>query len=222
CPVARRLGSRAGPAVAAQEVEIPLNGRPCPVSGETPELWFTPDLQGYGWCIRKGDHLNVGLGIEGGKALRAQAAALAASVWEPLDLRERPPLSGWAYRLWGRGPSRLVWDGTLLVGDAAGLAYPESGEGIRPAVESGVLAARAILEDPGDRRAERLQGYEEALRRRLGPPRTSTAPPSALRRLAGRVLLSSRPFLRRLVLDRWFLRRGQPPLLPAEPRGGPR
>jgi flavin-dependent dehydrogenase len=28
----------------------------------------------------------------------------------------------------------------LLIGDAAGLAYPESGEGIRPAVESGLIA----------------------------------------------------------------------------------
>ncbi|MDW7710062.1 MAG: NAD(P)/FAD-dependent oxidoreductase [Deferrisomatales bacterium] len=221
CPVARRLGARGGTAVAALEVEIPLDGRPCPVSGDTPELWFTPDLKGYGWCFRKGDHLNVGLGVEGGGALKPRAAAFLASVWEPLAPRERPPLSGWAYRLWGHGPSRLVWDGTLLVGDAAGLAYPESGEGIRPAVESGVLAARAILDDPGDPRAERLHSYEQALRRRLGPPRAPAGPPSTLRRLAGRVLLGSRPFLRRIVLDRWFLRRADPPLRPAAALVGP-
>ena len=38
----------------------------------------------------------------------------------------------------------------LLVGDAAGLAYPQSGEGIRPAIESGLLAAATIVEADGD------------------------------------------------------------------------
>ena len=34
------------------------------------------------------------------------------------------------------------------VGDAAGLAYPQSGEGIRPAVESGLMAATVVLPVP--------------------------------------------------------------------------
>ena len=37
----------------------------------------------------------------------------------------------------------------LLIGDAAGLAYKQSGEGIRPAIESGLLAAQAILAAQG-------------------------------------------------------------------------
>src|SRR5207237_5418402 len=50
----------------------------------------------------------------------------------------------------------------ILAGDAAGLADPLTGEGISAAIESGGLAARAILDGAGDpaRMAER---YEHAL-----------------------------------------------------------
>ena len=43
-------------------------------------------------------------------------------------------------------PEPLASDRTLLAGDAAGLVDPFSGEGIRLAVKSGYLAARAILD----------------------------------------------------------------------------
>lgn len=49
----------------------------------------------------------------------------------------------------------------LLVGDAAGLVDPLSGDGISEALVSARLAAAAILE-------HRLDGYEEALRASLG------------------------------------------------------
>jgi len=49
----------------------------------------------------------------------------------------------------------------MLIGDAAGLAYPQSGEGIRTAVESGVLAAETILSAKGNFRKERLVPYAE-------------------------------------------------------------
>jgi hypothetical protein len=32
------------------------------VNGETPELFFCRDLEGYAWCVRKGRHLNIGIG----------------------------------------------------------------------------------------------------------------------------------------------------------------
>ena len=49
----------------------------------------------------------------------------------------------------------------LLTGDAAGLADPFSGEGIRPAIKSGLIAARSILTDS-------VMGYTEAIRRQIG------------------------------------------------------
>lgn len=211
CPVARRLGGELGPAVAALEAEFPVPDGPCAVAGDTPELRFTGDLRGYGWCIRKGEYLNVGLGVEGASDVRRRFAAFLASLPDGLWGADAGPprASGWGYRLWGRGPRRLAGDGVLLAGDAAGLAYPESGEGIRPAVESGLLAARTILQARGETRAERLRGYGEALRKRLGPPRPAGPPPAGLRRAAARLLLASAPLVRRVVLDRWFLRRGE-------------
>ncbi|HEX9710760.1 MAG TPA: NAD(P)/FAD-dependent oxidoreductase, partial [Candidatus Thermoplasmatota archaeon] len=67
CPVARTVGgSRATePVVAAQEIEVALDERDeasCGIQPEVPELFFTSDLKGYGWCFRKQGFLNVGLG----------------------------------------------------------------------------------------------------------------------------------------------------------------
>jgi flavin-dependent dehydrogenase len=92
------------------------------------------------------------------------------------------------------------------VGDAAGLAYPESGEGIKPAIESGRLAAEALIAARGRTTRHDLQPYGDALARRYPPaPRRRRAVQTA-RAAAGRVLLGSRVFTRHVVLDRWFLR----------------
>ena len=53
--------------------------------------------------------------------------------------------------------ARLVGDGVLLIGDAAGLADPQSGEGIRQAVESGLLAAETIAASNGQWSREQLE-----------------------------------------------------------------
>ena len=60
---------------------------------------------------------------------------------------------GHAYLLASAAGRRVVDDGVVLVGDAAGLAYPQSGEGIRPAVESGLMAAETILAARGSLRS---------------------------------------------------------------------
>jgi geranylgeranyl reductase family protein len=151
CPVARRLGARGSGdvLVAAQEVEFPMDAAQrgeCPVDPEIPELYFCEDLKGYGWIFRKGEVLNVGFGRADAAGFpekaRAFAAYLAARGRVPAGLPGR--WLGHAYLLYDARRPRLVDDGVLLVGDAAGLAYAQSGEGIRPAVESGLLAAGAI------------------------------------------------------------------------------
>lgn len=51
-----------------------------------------------------------------------------------------------------------------MIGDAAGLAYPQSSEGIHPAIESAFLAADTIiLAANGDYRRDNLQTYAEKL-----------------------------------------------------------
>src|SRR5208282_6226546 len=66
CPVAKLLGvSKSESPVVAQEVEFEMDTPQrlgCRVERQTPELYFCRDMKGYGWCFRKGDFLNVGLG----------------------------------------------------------------------------------------------------------------------------------------------------------------
>ena len=220
CPVARSLGGsadRGAPVVAAQEIEFPMNARQkadCRVEPEVPELYFCGDLAGYGWCFRKGDFLNIGLGREDRTRLAKHVAGfcdwMKRSGRIPQDVPTR--FRGHAYFLHGHSPRKLAGDGVLAIGDAAGLAHAQSGEGIRPAVESGLMAARAILAAGGDYRLERLEPYARAVTARFG--RRSSGPgllglvPAPLRRFLAARLLSSRRFMRHVVLDRWFLRSG--------------
>lgn len=217
CPVARLLNGAnpRAPVVAAQEVEVPLDraaAAACRVAADTPELYFCDDFGGYGWCFRKGDFLNVGFG-------RINATALPKATASFLEFllatrRIAMPAAGWrwqghAYRLGGSPGRRVVADGVVLAGDAAGLAYPQSGEGIRPAIESGLLAAAAIEEAKGDYRAACFASYAAQLAERFGTHRSARllaqAVPSRVARRCGRWLLDRRWFVREVVLDRWFL-----------------
>ena len=225
CPVARALGARPGATepctILAREIELELSPSQqarCDVAPELPALFFEPDLRGYGWVVRKGDWLNVGLGRQDAQAFPARVAAFAE--WligqgiVPADLPQR--WRGHAYLLQGEAPRPLSAPDVLLVGDSAGLAYPRSGEGIRPAVESGLIAARAIARalHSGSRIGVEAD-YERALRQRFGP-RTRGARagvsgwlPAPARSWAASHLLATAWLARRVVVERWFLHRQQ-------------
>jgi len=211
CPVARMLRGASAPeaTVVARQIEYRLGGAAldaCQIRPERPELYFCADLLGYGWCVRKGDHLNLGLG-------RRDPCALPRHVVAFVDFLVRlgriapPPRQGWhghAYLVRRREPLRITGEGMLLVGDAAGLAAPESGEGILPAVVSGQRAARAILEPGG------LRHYAGEVAGWLGHAPESRAPGAARTRV-GLALLGQGWFVRRVVFDRWFLHRAGRP-----------
>lgn len=118
------------------------------------ELGVVPG--GYGWAFPKGDHANLGVGgwASEGPRLRAHLARLARA-WgiAPGALDEvrghRLPM-----RLAGAPPPQR--GRVLLVGDAAGLVDPLSGDGIYEAFVSAELAAEAILAGDLDAYAERL------------------------------------------------------------------
>ncbi len=218
CPVARLLDSRTAlaPVVAAQELEFlmsPRQSQDCAVRADTPELFFCRDLKGYGWALRKGDHLNIGLGRESSAQLPRQLNDFCAWLQAMGTIPERLPrgFHGHAYRLWGAGPQTRVGNGLLLVGDAAGLARPQSGEGILPAVQSGQLAARVIAQAAGDYRQETLASYQRQLQTAYGRPVEPRTRPhtEGLRAGLGRALLGSHWFSRHVLLDRWFLHPGQ-------------
>jgi flavin-dependent dehydrogenase len=223
CPVARRL-AREDPGaavIAAQELEFPVAAgeeASFDVEPDLPELYFSPDLQGYGWVFRKGRYLNVGLGRRSPRRLGEELRAFLA--WLARERRLPPTLPdavhGHAYLLRGEARRPLVAEGVALIGDAAGLAWPKSGEGIRPAVESGLLLAHALrgARAPGDPAA--LDAYARAIRGRFGPDEASPGLgdrlPDAWRPwLAGR-LFAWPWFAREVVVKRWFLHAALPPL----------
>jgi menaquinone-9 beta-reductase len=207
CPIARHVSEPADerPVVVASEIEFRLSGQAalrCAIERERPELYFCPDLLGYGWCFRKGNYVNIGLG-------RLDSARLPAHLDAFLDfLRreeriERVDGGGWrghAYALRHGRPRKVSGDGVVLVGDAAGLAAPSSGEGILPAVISGRLAAEAIL-------ASRPEDYAARLNKRLGARAPVRRIPERIAGLLGTTVLAIPALARGLVLDRWFLHR---------------
>jgi geranylgeranyl reductase family protein len=225
CPVARVVGGnsrRELTTVFAQEAEFemtPAQVNECRVAPEVPELFFCSDLRGYAWCFRKESYLNIGMGREQDRNLPAQVAAFGESLqeWGRVPRGIEPRFHGHAYRLYGAGPRNLVADGALLIGDSAGLAFAQSGEGIRPAIESGLLAAETIVAAKGDYGRATLAGYERRLTARFGrrsPGRQSSLIPERVRSSIAARLLATRWFTRRVLIDRWFLHANQAPLPP--------
>lgn len=223
CPVARFLGAHLGKeerAISAQEIEFEMNesqAAQCGVAGEQPELYFCADLKGYGWCFRKGNYLNVGLGREGNHRLAEQvqsfARGLASQGKIPTDLPGK--FKGHAYLLYSHAARPVIADGVVIVGDAAGLAYTQSGEGIRPAVESGMMAAATVLAAGGNYSRDRLRPYQSSLRSRFGARGETPALsllPAAVRLPLARTLMQTQWFARKVILDRWFLHSQQRPL----------
>ena len=226
CSVARILNGRAdaAPLVVAQESEFAIDPRDnasYPVLPEQPELYFSRGLNGYGWCLRKQNHLNIGFGHLDRRTLPGAIAEFAAF----LEARGRIPghvshrWKGHAYLLSEAPGRQRVDDGVLLVGDAAGLAYPQSGEGIRPAIESGLIAASTIIQAHNRYSRSQLRPYEDQLRERFGVGRRSSfvsqALPRALGRMLGPWLLRTPYFVRHVLIDRWFLHAHEPALAPS-------
>ncbi len=222
CPVSRFLGNQASsPSVVAREIEFQMPGAQaasCMVAGVLPELYFCRDLRGYGWCFRKQDVLTVGIGRMDNHGLSQQCDDFIRFLKRTRNV-EVPGkgILGHAYWLYGHSERTIVDDAILLIGDAAGLAYPESGEGIRPAIESGLIAAQCIVAAEGNYSASRLGLYRELLHTRLRPKRNALESlshfiPQSLREISGRALLRSYFFCRNIVCDRWFLRVDEQPL----------
>lgn len=215
CPVARYLGARVGKterSVAAQEIEFKMTAEQaetCPVKADTPELFFYPDLSGYGWLFRKGDFLNIGVGREDTGKISQSATVFVESLKQRGKIPHNTPekLKGHAYLLYEHAARKLVSDSVLLIGDAAGLAYTESGEGIRPAVESGLMAAEVILHANGDYKESRLKPYLENIATRFGERQAISNAwlPGNIKRALARQVLSSRFLSRHILLDRFFL-----------------
>jgi menaquinone-9 beta-reductase len=222
CPVSRFLGNKASsPSVVAREIEFEMpavQAASSRIAGELPELYFCRDLRGYGWCFRKQDVLTVGIGRIDNRGLSQHCDEFLSFLQRSRNV-EVPGkgILGHAYWLFGHSERVILNNAVLLIGDAAGLAYPESGEGIRPAIESGLIAAHSIVAAQGDYSASRLEFYRELLNARLRQKRNTLESlarfiPQSVREICGRTLLRSHSFCRNIVCDRWFLRVDERPL----------
>jgi geranylgeranyl reductase family protein len=127
------------------------------------ELGVVPG--GYGWVFPKGDHANFGVGgwpDEGPRLrehLRRLCEARGASFEDLEELR--------GYRLPLREPTATLAHGrALLVGDAAGLIDPVSGDGMFEGFLSSQYASEAVV-DLLEGRAENLDPYGPRLASRL-------------------------------------------------------
>ena len=222
CPVSRLLGTNSGSKdsiVAAQEIEFKLTAEQknlCSLKAEEPELYFLKDLSGYAWAFRKGEYINIGLGREDNHKLAEHVKGFVDYLKQEgklgFELPER--FKGHAYILQNQSSRKIIDDGVMLIGDAVGLAYPQSGEGIRPAVESALIAADVIVHCDGIYDLASLSGYRQRLYARFGTPQPNKHSwlPDSIKQKFARLLLTNKWFSRKVVIEQWFLQRQQVPL----------
>jgi geranylgeranyl reductase family protein len=122
---------------------------------------------GYGWVFPKGDHVNVGVGgwETEGPRLREHLARLCEA--HGLDVSALTQVRGHRLPLRRQGAA-LAEARVALVGDAAGLVDPLSGDGMYEAFLSANLAARHALELLAGER-ESFDDYAAELEERLAP-----------------------------------------------------
>lgn len=206
--VARSAGLRLRKTMAAAiEAEVPVPPEVLHRFAGGPTFIFGHLRLGYLWIFPKADHLSVGIG-----ALHPRPGELQATlrrVMAPYGISlDDVPLHGHPVPVYlGREP--IATNRVLLAGDAAGLVDPFLGEGIRPAIESGRLAAEAILSGHPDH-------YPEMVYRQVGRNYTFAL---TFARLfyrfpdASLLLLASNPFTTGAFMDLVSGRSGYPEVL---------
>jgi flavin-dependent dehydrogenase len=149
-------------------VEYPRAQNP---DGETLTLRFFPNISGYLWDFPRRDHRSVGIEAQAKGSGRARLDALLD---EYLGRADVPGAAGPRVRvgavIGSRPPGRrrfagIAGEGYALLGDAAGLADPFTGEGIRNAVRSAELLASAFSSGSTDW----TRAYARMARRKFAP-----------------------------------------------------
>jgi geranylgeranyl reductase family protein len=140
----------------ALEATVPYTALPKQLpAGDAPHdllFDFAPLPGGYGWLFPKGDHINIGVGAfapaDGTPATDLKQVTrklLNEYALHKLGVSTLAHITG--QQLGMGGHAYIPRGRVLLVGDAAGLVDPLTGEGIHSAIVSGQAAAAAILSD---------------------------------------------------------------------------
>ena len=153
CPVYRVFFRQINPRaknslIVTLEEEFPYNYQ----DGNC-HLWFFHNkLPGYSWYVPKSNgYLNIGIGCYAEK-LKAIKDNIK-NQWQLFvqELEQRSLIKNYHFNTRGYiyyirdSIDEVQIDNIYLIGDAAGLATKDMGEGIGPAVQSGLLAADAII-----------------------------------------------------------------------------
>ena len=162
---------------------------------------------GYGWVFPKAEHLNVGVGGLADEAPRLRDHLRRLCAGHGFRFEDLHALRGYRLPL-ARADAVLAHGRTLVVGDAAGLVDPLSGDGIYGAFLSARLAADATLDVLAGRAADG-EPYAAALRGALGRERAlSWAAKVALERFPRALWIAAGTELAQDALER--LARGEP------------
>ena len=149
--------------------------------GEAAFFFDADFFPGYGWMFpMSGRRVNLGVGILKETCQRDGIAVpeLFREFFEKLIRSHphcqhlklcRPPIGGIVKTYGSAGPN--YFDGGLLIGDAGSFVDPMTGEGITPAMESALIAARVISNalHSGRLDAEALSVYEKEYRSYFDP-----------------------------------------------------
>jgi geranylgeranyl reductase family protein len=120
---------------------------------------------GYAWVFPKRNHLSIGVGCQSSKTrdLHAHHQKFLNS----LSMGSYTIARSSSHLIPTCTKGRLIWQNkALLLGDAAGLADPLTGEGIYNAIQSAQLAA-PVIEDSLVRGKVGLQDYQEIVERKI-------------------------------------------------------
>ena len=126
---------------------------------------FNATDAGYGWVFPKRHHLSVGIlsTVRGTRKLRGALENYLRAIGIPFD----QPLRKSGHQIPVRPRASLTRARILLLGDAAGIAEPVTGEGISLAIWSARLAARALIENDM-RSPEAEKDYQHQVRSQIG------------------------------------------------------
>lgn len=218
CPVSRQLAERSEDEIIIQATESETRigaetlRKLTPYFGTT-ELFPEEDFYGYAWYVTKGDFVNIGIGRFNHRTknlneyLDKFMAKLRAMGRVQGIEEQMVPFSRHAYKLYDETYRQKVGNRFLLIGDAAGFASKWAGEGIKPAIHTGILAAKTVdfALSAGDFSPGFLSQYESECIKAYGPQEktafdslASKVPDSLKKRFAGFVCTS--PYLRKKLI----------------------
>jgi geranylgeranyl reductase family protein len=124
---------------------------------------------GYGWFFPKADGANIGLGCRMDKAegLRDKWGLFLSELAKAKEIPSDISATTSARVPFGGLPGRIIGRRSMLIGDAAGLGSPVSGEGISFAIESGIIAADVAVEAVQTKTPTHIVEYDRRMKNSL-------------------------------------------------------